>query len=155
MGTQATKSRIRGVAVVATIAIAMVAFGAASATASLEGKKKGTPVLIEVGDTAGTKAAMTMTVSPASVAAGKVTFTVTNSGTVIHEMVILKTDTPYDQIPIVKNKISESSSVGEIGDIGKGKTKSGTFKLKAGNYVLVCNVSKHYGLGMRAAFTVT
>ncbi len=155
MRTQATKSRVRGVAVVATIVVAMVAFGAVTATASLEGKKKGTPVLINVGDTAGTKAAMTMTVSPGSVAAGKVTFTVSNSGTVIHEMVVLKTDTPFDQIPIVKNKISESSSVGEVADIGKGKTKSGTFKLKAGSYVLVCNVSKHYGLGMRAAFTVT
>jgi uncharacterized cupredoxin-like copper-binding protein len=56
---------------------------------------------------------------------------------------------------VVKNKISESTAVGEIGDIGKGKTKSATYKLKAGSYVLVCNISKHYGLGMRAPFTVT
>lgn len=133
----------------------VLAFGAGTAVAAPAAKKKGTPVLIVVGDTAGTKAPMTMTVEPASAPAGKVTFTVKNEGTVIHEMVILKTDTPYDQIPVVKNKISESASVGEIGDIAKGKTKSATFKLKAGNYVLVCNISKHYGLGMRAAFTVT
>jgi uncharacterized cupredoxin-like copper-binding protein len=139
------------------IAMAMVVltFGAATAGAAPQAKKKGTPVLIEVGDTAGTKAPMTMTVAPTSAPAGKITFTVKNSGTVIHEMVILKTDVPYDQIPVVKNKISESTAVGEIGDIGKGKTKSATYKLKAGNYVLACNVSKHYGLGMRAAFTVT
>ena len=112
-------------------------------------------MLIVVGDTAGTKAPMTMTVAPTSAPAGKITFTVKNEGTVIHEMVVLKTDVAYDQIPVAKNKISESTAVGEVADIGKGKTKSGTMTLKAGSYVLVCNLSKHYGLGMRAAFTVT
>ena len=42
-----------------------------------------------------------------------------------------------------------------MGSIGKGKTKSKTLKLKAGSYALVCNIAKHYGLGMRAGFTVT
>lgn len=142
-------------ALVIAMAMVVLAVGAGAAGAAPEAKKKGTPVLVEVGDTAGTKAPMTMTVSPASVKAGKVTFTVKNSGTVIHEFLIVKTDIPYDQIPVVKNRHSESAAVGEIGNIGKGKTKSGTFKLKAGNYVLDCNIAKHYGLGMRAAFTVT
>ena len=30
-----------------------------------------------------------------------------------------------------------------------------TFDLAAGNYVLVCNIAKHYSQGMRSAFTVT
>jgi len=154
-GTPGTRTRVRGLALVIAMAMVVLTFGAATAGAAPQAKKKGTPVLIEVGDTAGTKAPMTMTVAPTSAPAGKITFTVKNSGTVIHEMVILKTDVAYDQIPVVKNKISESTTVGEIGDIGKGKTKSATFKLKAGSYVLVCNVSKHYGLGMRAPFTVT
>ena len=114
-----------------------------------------TPVAVDVGDTAGTKGAMTMTVTPSSAPAGKVTFTVSNSGTVIHEFVILKTKVRFDKIPVTKNRISEAKSVGEIGNIGKGKTKSKTFKLKAGKYVLVCNIAKHYQLGMRAPFTVT
>jgi uncharacterized cupredoxin-like copper-binding protein len=135
--------------------VGLLAMSAGIAGAAPAAKKKGTPVLIVVGDTSGTKAAMTMTVTPASAPAGRVTFTVKNNGTVIHEMVILKTDTPYDQLPVVKDKVNESSSVGEVADIGKGKTKSGTFKLKAGNYVLVCNIAKHYGLGMRAPFKVT
>jgi uncharacterized cupredoxin-like copper-binding protein len=145
-------------ALVTAMAMVVLAVGIGTAGAAPEAKKKGTPVLVEVGDTAGTKAPMTMTVSPESVAAGKVTFTVKNTGTVIHEMEIFKTDTPYDQIPVVKNKIKESSAldeIGEIDDIKKGETKSGTFKLKAGSYVLICNISKHYALGMRAAFTVT
>jgi uncharacterized cupredoxin-like copper-binding protein len=36
-----------------------------------------------------------------------------------------------------------------------GKTKSKTLTLKKGHYALVCNIAKHYALGMRAPFTVT
>ena len=154
-GTPGTRTRVRGLALVIAMAMVVLTFGAATAGAAPQAKKKGTPVLIVVGDTAGTKAPMTMTVAPTSVPAGKVTFTVKNEGTVIHEMVVLKTKTPYTLLPVVRNKVSESTAVGEVADIGKGKTKSGTMTLKAGSYVLVCNLSKHYGLGMRAAFTVT
>ena len=52
----------------------------------------GTPVAIVVTDTQGTNGPMTMTVTPSSVAAGSVTFTVKNTGTIKHEMVVLKTD---------------------------------------------------------------
>jgi len=154
-------------ALVVAMAMVVLTFGVSAAAAAPPAKKKGTPVLIVVSDTKGTKAAMTMTVAPPSVKAGKVTFTVKNSGTVIHEMILLKTDTPYDQLPIVDagdpprtartgaNKVDEKNNVGETGDIPKGKSKSVTLKLKAGNYVLVCNLAKHYGLGMRAPFTVT
>jgi uncharacterized cupredoxin-like copper-binding protein len=134
----------------AVLSIGVVSLGAVSA-----GAAAATPVTVDVGDTAGTKGAMTMTVTPSSAPAGKVTFTVSNSGTVIHEFVILKTNVPFNKIPVTKNRISEAKAVGEIGDIGKGKTKSKTFKLKAGKYVLVCNIAKHYQLGMRAPFKVT
>jgi uncharacterized cupredoxin-like copper-binding protein len=140
----------------AGLAIA-IALGSVGVTAAGAAAAPPTTVNIVVGDTAGTKAPMTMTVDPVTAPAGKVKFSVTNNGTVLHEMVVmkLKGTTTYDQIPIKANRISEAGAVGEIGDIAKGKTKSLTLKLKAGNYALVCNISKHYGLGMRAAFTVT
>jgi uncharacterized cupredoxin-like copper-binding protein len=148
--TTGTRGRVIGaVLTTALLGIAVVTAGTAAAAA------KATPVAVDVGDTTGTKGPMTMTVTPSSAPAGKVKFTVTNSGTVIHEFVILKTKVPFDKIPVVKNRVSEAKSVGEIGSIGKGKTKSKTFKLKAGKYVLVCNIAKHYALGMRAAFKVT
>jgi uncharacterized cupredoxin-like copper-binding protein len=99
-----------------------------------------------------------MTVTPDTAPAGKVTFSVTNNGTILHEMVVLKlkAGTTYDQLKVdSKNRVSEATTVGEVGNVPKGKTKSVTLKLKKGNYVLVCNIAKHYGLGMRAAFTVT
>jgi uncharacterized cupredoxin-like copper-binding protein len=155
-----SKKRVaRGVPVV-VLAAAFLGIGGSTAVAAdhagLASKKKPTPVAVEVGDTQGVKGAMTMTVTPASVHAGRIKFTVKNSGTVIHEMVVLKTKVAFDKLPVdAKNKVSEAKSLGEAGSIGKGKTKSVTLKLKPGHYVLVCNVAKHYGLGMRAAFTVT
>ena len=110
---------------------------------------------VEVGDTTGVDGPMTMTVSPASVPAGKVTFTLKNTGTIEHEMVVLKTDTPVDQLVVTDGKVSEKDSQGEVPELAAGKTGTVTLDLAAGNYVLVCNIKDHYPMGMRAAFTVT
>lgn len=130
----------------------------------------GTTVNVTLGDTKGTDGPMTLTATPASVAAGDVSFSVKNAGTIVHEMVVLKTDTAFDKLPIVDagdppapvatgaDKVDESANVGETGepDLEPGNTRTFTIKgLAAGHYVLVCNIAKHYGLGMRAAFTVS
>ena len=93
--------------------------GSASTTAANGGVKttepagKVTTVNIEVGDTKGVDGPMTMTVDPASVPAGKVKFVVKNTGTIEHEVIVLKTDTPYDQLAInADGKVSEADSVG-------------------------------------------
>jgi uncharacterized cupredoxin-like copper-binding protein len=115
----------------------------------------GTPVAIEAGDTSDT--VQFLKVAPTSVKAGQVTFTFTNNGTRQHEMIVLKTDEKADALAVDKatNRVSEDASVGEISETDKGKVVTKTFDLAAGNYVLVCNIEKHYGQGMFAAFTVT
>jgi uncharacterized cupredoxin-like copper-binding protein len=115
---------------------------------------KGTPVSIDLGDTKGTDGPMTMTISPASVPAGAVTFTVKNSGTIKHEMVVLKS-AAADLVVGADGKVSEASSVGEVGDVLVGKTGSKTLTLKAGTYEIVCNIKDHFKLGMHATLTVT
>ena len=50
--------------------------------------------------------------------------------------------------------MSEADSVGEIGEIKPGTTGTVTLDLAPGQYVLVCNLPKHYAQGMRVAFTV-
>lgn len=148
--------RIAAPAVAAAL-VAVVATMGLGATTGVAATKPTTTVTVDVGDTAGLSGAMTMTVSPTSAPAGKVKFVVTNSGTILHEFVVLKlkgTKT-YDKLVVKKNKVSESTTVGEVGHVPKGKSKSKTLTLKKGNYALVCNISKHYGLGMRAGFTVT
>jgi uncharacterized cupredoxin-like copper-binding protein len=130
----------------------------------------GTKVAVTVSDTKGLDAPMTMTATPTTVPAGDVTFSVKNTGTIDHEMLVVKTDTPFDQIPITDagdppapvttgaDKVSEDGKVGETGDpnVKPGETRTFTVKgMTAGKYVLLCNIAKHYGLQMRMAFTVS
>src|SRR5579871_3743394 len=111
-----------------------------------------------------------MSVTPDSYvgAAGTVTFAVKNAGTMEHEMIVLKTDTPFDQLPVADagdppapvatgaNKVDEANNVGETGDpnLKPGETRTFTVKLAPGKYVLVCNLAGHYQMGMRAPFEV-
>jgi uncharacterized cupredoxin-like copper-binding protein len=113
---------------------------------------------------------MTLSMSRSTVPAGDVTFVVKNAGTIVHEAVVLKTDVPFDKLPITyggdppvpvksgANKVSEDANVGETGDpdLEPGGTRTFTIKhMAAGNYVVVCNIAGHYGKGMRAPLTVT
>jgi uncharacterized cupredoxin-like copper-binding protein len=114
----------------------------------------GVPVAVTAGDKSDTE--QFLTVDPASVKAGNVTFTFKNTGTRQHEMIVLKTDDALDALKVgADNKVSEDASVGEVAETDAGKTVTKTLDLKAGKYVLVCNIEKHYGQGMRSAFTVT
>jgi uncharacterized cupredoxin-like copper-binding protein len=121
----------------------------------------GTVVKVTLNDTDGTNAPQTLKPDTNTAAAGDITFTVSNTGTIDHEMVVLKTDTAFDQLEVgtsEADRIDEASSIGETGDpaLKPGETRSFTLKaVDAGKYVLVCNIAKHYGLGMRAPFTVT
>ena len=60
----------------------------------------GTTVNMVVGDTQGVNGPMTLTADPSSVPAGDVTFTVKNTGTIDHEVVVLKTDTAFDKLEV-------------------------------------------------------
>jgi uncharacterized cupredoxin-like copper-binding protein len=116
----------------------------------------GGPAVVNVvgGEKSGAKYYLTAT--PASVKAGPTTITFQNMGTMEHEVVVLKTDTPADQLKVEANhEVSEDASVGEDSETQPGKTKSTTIDLKPGKYVLVCNIERHYEKGMFTAFTVT
>jgi len=114
----------------------------------------GTPVAITASDQSDT--AQSFALTPASVKAGKVTFTFKNTGTRQHEMIVLKTDEKADSLVVGSdNKVSEDKSVGEISETDAGKTVVKTFDLAPGHYVLVCNIAKHYTQGMKSDFTVT
>ena len=96
-----------------------------------------------------------------TVHSGPVTFTFANTGTIIHEMLVTRTDIVSGEIPIdpASTKFNEddaaSKVVGEISEFGAGQTSSVTIDLPPGNYQLVCNVPGHYSKGMAMRFTVT
>jgi uncharacterized cupredoxin-like copper-binding protein len=97
-----------------------------------------------------------LTVTPGSVTAGKATITFKNVGTKVHEVVVLKTDTPAGELKVgADHTVSEDASVGEDSETDPGKSKSTTIDLKPGTYVFVCNIENHYAKGMYAPFTVS
>lgn len=91
--------------------------------------------------------------------AGSVTFTIKNSGANTHEFVVVKTDTPADQLPVdeAKDEVPEEglTVVDEVEDIESGKDATLTIdNLEPGHYVIICNIESHYKKGMHADFTV-
>jgi uncharacterized cupredoxin-like copper-binding protein len=144
--------------------------GGVSITTVASAASAAAPIDVALTDTKGLDGPMAITPFATTAPAGDVTFVVKNLGTIEHEMVVLKTDTPFDKIPVADSgdppvpvtsgadKIDEAANVAETGDpnLQPGDTRTFTITgLTPGHYVLVCNIAKHYGLGMRAAFTVT
>jgi uncharacterized cupredoxin-like copper-binding protein len=168
--------RILAIAAVVTVGFAAVGCGSSnkdtssssSSTSSAGGgvsvttAAAGSTIEIVVGDTTGLDGPMTMTVSPETATAGNVTFSVKNTGTITHEVVVLPltSGTTYDQLAVETSgadvdKVSEDGSLGESGELAAGESKTFTIDMPAGSYALVCNIAKHYAMGMRAPFTVT
>jgi uncharacterized cupredoxin-like copper-binding protein len=95
--------------------------------------------------------------SSATVDNGKVTFTVKNTGSVMHSLVVLKTNLAHEKIPASAAdpaKADERGSVASTGPVQPGETKQFAFDLAAGKYVLICNEPAHYIVGMHTSFDV-
>lgn len=96
----------------------------------------------------------------ATVNAGSVTISSPNTGQLVHELVLVKTQADPSNLPTTSDggvdeaKLeSAGQDVGEIADVSPGGTKKGTFKLTPGNYVMFCNVPGHYAAGMYGTIT--
>jgi uncharacterized cupredoxin-like copper-binding protein len=92
--------------------------------------------------------------APKSVTAGKVVFTVKNVGKVAHEMVVVKTNKAPGSLAGSGSEASEVVTVGKVQSLKSGKTAKLTLTLKAGKYVLLCNLPGHYKAGQYTAFVV-
>jgi uncharacterized cupredoxin-like copper-binding protein len=112
-------------------------------------------------ESAGTKATVGVTekeftLKPARASAppGPVTFVVKNAGKLDHEFVVLKTNLAPARLPQRGTKAAEPGRVGKIPPFKPGATKRLTLNMRAGKYVLICNVATHYKAGQRSAFRV-
>ena len=148
--------RWTGIVVAALLAMTAACSSASSFASSAASPSSGTS-----GDVAVSLNQWSVTPS-ATPSAGPVTFTVTNDGTTTHEFVVLKTDTPADEIEVgsfegEQDRINEDTAgtnVGETGDMQPGATKSLSLNLKPGHYVFLCNLPGHYMQGMHVDVTV-
>ncbi len=159
----------RGAAVLLMVLVAGLALVACGG----EEEPTGAPTTQAPTTTARTAVAVTLqewSVLPAqaSAPAGQVTFQAKNTGPKDpHELVVIKSDLEPGALPTTpEGKVDEEGAgievIGEIEEFKVGETRSSTFDLKAGSYVLLCNIVEkeegkteaHYQLGMRTAFTV-
>jgi len=107
--------------------------------------------------------------SVSSIGAGEVTFVAVNEGPESsHELVVIKTDLAPNALPTNPDgSVNEAGAgievIGEIEEFPVGESRSASFDLEAGGYVLICNVTEeedgqveaHYAEGMLVGFTVT
>ncbi len=147
-------------AIVASVP-ALAACGSSSNSSSTSTPSTGTVAVAAATATAPTTGPVSVQltewkIAPSATAAkaGKVTFDVKNAGAAPHEMIVLKTDKPAGSLG-TGARISEKTSVGEVGELQSGKSGSVTLNLTKGNYVLICNIAGHYMAGMHTAFTVS
>lgn len=103
-------------------------------------------------------ASMGLKLSSKTAKAGKVTFEVTNtSKDTVHEVVVLPYKDgetyPYSDKDM---RIDEEAAghLGEVSELQPGKSGSVTLDLKAGKYLLVCNIAGHYKNGMWEIITL-
>jgi uncharacterized cupredoxin-like copper-binding protein len=101
---------------------------------------------------------MGLHLSTDTVPAGDITFKLQNvSKDMIHEMLVFpvaeNVALPYDdkQLKIDEEK---AGSLGEVSEIDPGKAGELQINLKAGKYVLLCNLPGHFANGMWSLLTV-
>ena len=88
------------------------------------------------------------------VRSGSVTFVIRNIGKLPHNLVVLRTNLAPGKLPLAGTRAKEIGRVGRTPVVGPGQTRRLTLTLKAGKYVLICNVPGHYTAGMTASFRV-
>jgi uncharacterized cupredoxin-like copper-binding protein len=143
-------------ALVATLAIATVACSSSSSTSagstssSASDGSAGASVTATLKDFA-------VSIAPSEVAAGEVTFEITNEGPSTHEFVVLQTDTAPGDLTVENGLVPEDgiTVVGEVEDIAASTTANLTLTLEAGQYVIICNIEGHYEQGMSTGLTAT
>jgi uncharacterized cupredoxin-like copper-binding protein len=162
-----TRTRKAGFGLLAiSIAGAMAACGGSTSTASSPPATEATaapaaqPVLATAGEMFGIMvgAPKEFSLQPAARTAksGKVTFSVTNAGKAVHEMVVLSlVSSSLDAVKAADGSAKEDTAVGEVADIDPGITKSTTIELPPGTYALICNEPGHFAGGMHQILTVS
>jgi uncharacterized cupredoxin-like copper-binding protein len=88
--------------------------------------------------------------------AGALTFQVQNVGTMDHEMLVIRSDLDPKDLPTRSGEVDEDrlEVAGKTKALKRREKMSLSLTLQPGSYVLICNVSGHYSLGMTASIQV-
>ena len=79
-----------------------------------------------------------------------------NTGTIAHELKVIRTDLAADALPQKGGVVDESQVqvVAKSKELKRRDKATLDVKLQPGSYVFICNISGHYALGMRAGIKV-
>lgn len=106
------------------------------------------------------KVTMGIAVSTDTAQAGEITFEVLNSSQdTIHEMIFTRLRDLTVLFPYIsdENRVDEDKMpdiLGEVSEIDPGMSAALRLDLKAGKYLLFCNIPGHFAAGMWTVFTV-
>jgi uncharacterized cupredoxin-like copper-binding protein len=99
-------------------------------------------------------------IAPATLKAGKTSFTISNFGTLPHELLIFKSPLAADKYPTdASGNIKEEGAGVDLLSDGENIDPAGsqvrTVDLVPGTYLFVCNIPGHFKNGMFSVVTVT
>lgn len=128
-----------------------------SLASSLALASEPTHVVVKLSD--GSNGHMSLTLSPTTIPAGPVEFTVTNqSSSTVHEFLFTRWTKPDDALPYDKKtqQVREDALKGLQGieDLRPRETVTAQFVLPKGRFVVFCNEPGHYRDGMETQFVV-
>ena len=95
--------------------------------------------------------------TPTHLVAGKYTYTITNTGSMEHEMLVMKTDLAPTALPMKGGDIDEDAlpPLSDGPNIPAGRSQTRSIDLsKSGTYLFVCNLPGHFAQGMYTYVTV-
>jgi uncharacterized cupredoxin-like copper-binding protein len=119
-----------------------------------EARPRGTPVNVLLED-------FKVRQDAAVVPAGTVSFRILNHGPTTHQLLVVRTDRPPDELPLQRDglTVNEDAPGMDFLDEAQGldidDRKTLVLRLAPGHYVLYCNLEGHYLGGMYAALTVS
>lgn len=90
---------------------------------------------------------------------GAVDLEILNSGLLLHEVIIVETTVPSDELETISGVVDLSKLderlVGELSELSPGDNIRATIDLEPGRYVVFCNMPGHYEAGMHGVLTVS
>ena len=143
-------SRLGTAALAAGVALIVVACGGGGGGGGASPTGAATAVNAQLAD-------FSITLDKTTVPAGDVDFMLSNTGTIVHQFVIIDTDTQAAGLPVDGATVDEDDLdiVDEVEEIAAGGTTTlSADALAAGHYAIICNVDGHYQSGMHTDLTV-
>ena len=143
-------SRLGTAALAAGVALIVVACGGGGGGGGASPTGGATAVNAQLAD-------FSITLDKTTVPAGDVDFMLSNTGTIVHQFVIIDTDTQAAGLAVNGARVDEDGLdiVDKVEEIAAGGTTTlSADALAAGHYAIICNVDGHYQSGMHTDLTV-